>query len=61
MGSTGQPGSGDRRFLPHAVRLLRTTFGQWLAGLFKLSSEGKLANIANLIDAYGLWLNMHGG
>ena len=30
MDSTGQPGSGDRRLLPHAVRLLLTTFGQWL-------------------------------
>jgi membrane protein len=30
MDSTGQLGSSDRRFLPHAVRLLRTTFGQWL-------------------------------
>ena len=30
MDSTGQPGSGDRRLLPRAFRLLRTTFGQWL-------------------------------
>jgi membrane protein len=30
MDSTGQLGSRDRRFLRHAVRLLRTTFGQWL-------------------------------
>jgi uncharacterized BrkB/YihY/UPF0761 family membrane protein len=32
MGGTGQPGSGDRRLLPNAFRLLRTTFGQWLEG-----------------------------
>ena len=30
MDSTGQLGSRDRQFLRHAVRLLRTTFGQWL-------------------------------
>ena len=30
MDTTGQLGRADRRFLPHAVRLLRTTFGQWL-------------------------------
>ena len=30
MDTTGQLGRADSRLLPHAIRLLRTTFGQWL-------------------------------
>jgi len=30
LDTTGQVGSGDKRLLPHAIRLLRVTFGQWL-------------------------------